>query len=293
MAPPDDGTGGAFGAERPRLLGLAYRMLGSPADAEDVVQDAWIRWAAADRSALDNPAAWLTTVTTRLALDRLRTLSRRRESYVGPWLPEPVVPAAADDPAAGAELAESLTLGFLVVLDTLSAVERSVFLLAEVFGEPYAVVSAAVGRPESSCRQIATRARRKVRAARPPQVSSAPPRVLAELLAAVARDDADAVMALLGPDVVVVSDGGAARRTARRPVAGPSRVARYLVNLARRFAGAPVELLTANGEAVVALHLPDGLTLLGADVVGDRVVAIRVHGNPDKLTRLDHPLSLG
>ncbi len=284
-----------FDAERPRLLGLAYRMLGSLADAEDVVQDAWIRWQRTDRDAVDNPAAWLTTATTRLALDRIRTLARRREDYVGPWLPEPVA-LVADDPAVATEQAESLTLGFLVVLDALSATERAVFLLADVFGEPYSTIAAAVGKSEENCRQIASRARRKVRSARPPEVAPAGPDVLAALLAATASGDIDAVLELLDTDVVLVSDGGPDRKAARRPVVGASRVARLLSNLASRAAagGADlgVEIGSVNGEAVVVFGLPDGPLVAGADVADGRVVAVRILRNPAKLTHLVETVDL-
>lgn len=284
-----------FDAERPRLLGLAYRMLGSLADAEDVVQDAWIRWQRTDRDAVDNPAAWLTTATTRLALDRIRTLARRREDYVGPWLPEPVA-LVADDPAVATEQAESLTLGFLVVLDALSATERAVFLLADVFGEPYSTIAAAVGKSEENCRQIASRARRKVRSARPPEVAPAGPDVLAALLAATASGDVDAVLELLDTEVVLVSDGGPHRRAARRPVVGAPRVARLLLNLASRAAvgGADlgVEIGSVNGEAVVVFGLPDGPLVAGADVADGRVVAVRILRNPAKLTHLVEAVDL-
>lgn len=281
----------AFEAERPRLLGLAYRMLGSLADAEDVVQDAWVRWAGAEE--VDNPAAWLTTTTTRLAVDRLRLLARRRESYVGPWLPEPVVPASSDgDPEVATELAESMTLGFLVVLDALTPIERAVFLLADVFGERFAAIAAAVGKSEENCRQIASRARRKVRAARPPEVAPAPADVLVRLLAATASGQVDAVLELLAPDVVLVSDGGANRRAARRPVVGADRVARLLMNLAKRVGAAPVELVEVNGEAVVSFGLDDGLVLVGADAADGEVVSLWVQRNPDKLAHVDAPTSL-
>jgi RNA polymerase sigma-70 factor (ECF subfamily) len=282
----------AFGAERPRLLGLAYRMLGSLADAEDVVQDAWLRWAGTDRDVVDNPAAWLTTTTTRLALDRIRAVSRRREDYVGPWLPEPV--ALADgDPEAAAELAESLTLGFLVVLESLSGVERAVFLLADVFGEPYSAIAEAVGKTEDNCRQIASRARRKVRAARPPDVAPAGPDVLVQLMAATSDGDVDTVLALLDTDVVLLSDGGAERRAARRPVVGSQRVARFLLNLAHRLSDAVAELRSVNGESVVVFHLGgDDLVVFGADVRDGRVVAIHAQRNPAKLTHVDAPTAL-
>lgn len=226
--------GDVFGIERPRLLGLAYRMLGSLADAEDVVQDARLRWAGTDRQVVENPAAWLTTTTTRLALDRIRTLARRREDYVGPWLPEPVTLAATDpssDPSDALELAQSMTLGFLVLLDTLSATERAVFLLADVFGEPFSAIAAAVGKTEDNCRQIAHRARRKVRSARAPDTAPASSALLAELFMATASGDIDTLLTLLDTDVVLLSDGGAERRAARRLVVGAPKVARFMVNL--------------------------------------------------------------
>jgi RNA polymerase sigma-70 factor, ECF subfamily len=285
----------AFEVERPRLLGLAYRMIGSMADAEDVVQDAWLRWAGVERASIDNPVAWLTTTTTRLALDRLRTLSRRREDYVGPWLPEPVVLDEGDpatDPAAASELAESMTLGLLVVLDSLSATERAVFLLADVFGEPYSAIAPAVGKTEDNCRQIASRARRKVRSARPPEVAPATSEFLVDLLAATASGEIDTVLALLDTDVVLLSDGGPDRRAARRPVVGRERVARFLVNEGRRLQATTVSMRSVNGVPALVFELPDGLLVGGADVRDGRVVTMWVQRNPDKLAHLTAPSQL-
>ena len=287
----DVGAPDRFEEERPRLLGLAYRMLGSLADAEDVVQDAWLRWAGTDQTVIENPPAWLTTTTTRLALDRIRTLSRRREEYVGPWLPEPVA-LAEGGPEVATELAESMTLGFLVVLDTLSATERAVFLLADVFGEPYVDIAAAVGKSEDNCRQIASRARRKVRTARPAEVAPADPDVLLQLLAATSSGDVDAVLALLDTDVVLLSDGGATRRAARRPVVGSQRVTRFLVNLGHRVPALGMEVRSFNGEPSIVFHLDDGLMVFGADVLDGRIVAIRSQRNPDKLTHVEAPTPL-
>jgi RNA polymerase sigma-70 factor (ECF subfamily) len=280
-----------FEAERPRLLGVAYRMLGSLTDAEDVVQEAWLRWQRADRAGIDNPAAWLTTVTSRLSLDRLRAQRRRKEDYVGPWLPEPLV--GGPGPEERAELAESLTLGFLAILDRLGPVERAVFLLADVFGEPFPAIAAAVGKSEVACRQIASRARRRVREERA-GAHPADRSLLERLVLAVSAGEVDAVMQLLAPDVVLVSDGGPRFRAARHPVVGPHRVARFLVNVAARWVdhAVAVEIETVNGAPALVVRSHTGAVVVTADGVDDRVSAVRVIVNPDKLGALDHAVSL-
>jgi len=280
-----------FEAERPRLLGLAYRMLGSVTDAEDVVQDAWLRWQGADRSTIDNPAAWLTTVTSRLGLDRLRAQQRRREEYVGPWLPEPM--AGGPGPEERAELAESLTLGFLTVLDRLGPVERAVFLLADVFGEPFAAIAQAVGKSEDACRQIASRARRRVREERA-GARAADQGLLKKLVVATTAGDVDAVIGLLAPEVVLVSDGGPDRHAARRPVVGAERVARFLVNLTSRWYDdvGSTEFVEMNGASALVVRIAGEPIVLTADRVDDCVVAIRVVINPAKLGALDRPVTL-
>ena len=288
-----------FQAERPRLTGLAYRMLGSMADAEDVVSEAWLRFSAAASGTVVRPAAWLTTVTSRLAIDRIRAQQRRREDYVGPWLPEPVpTPGAAaaagrppEDPAARAELSESLTLGFLVVLDRLGPTERAVFLLADVFGEPYDDIASAVGRSPEACRQIASRARRRVREERSAG-HAADEALLTDLVTAIGLGDVQGLISLLADDVVLTSDGGADRRAARRPVVGVDRVARFLVNLGARVpAGAVLGIEEVNSAPALVVRAPSGDIVLTAD--GDasgRVCAVRMVLNPDKLGGLDrHP----
>jgi len=280
-----------FEDERPRLLGLAYRMLGSITDAEDVVQDAWLRWQGADRSTIENPAAWLTTVTSRLGLDRLRAQQRRKEDYVGPWLPEPM--AGGPGPEERAELAESLTLGFLTVLDRLGPVERAVFLLADVFGEPFPVVARAVGKSEEACRQIASRARRRVREERA-GARTADQALLEKLVLATAAGDVDAVIGLLAPEVVLVSDGGPHHHAARRPVVGPDRVARFLVNLAARWNDddGTAEFAEVNGAPALVMRVAGAPLVVTADRVGDRVATIRCFVNPAKLGALDRPVRL-
>jgi RNA polymerase sigma-70 factor (ECF subfamily) len=186
-------------------------------DAEDVVQDAWLRWEASSTE-VERPAAWLTTVVTRLAIDRLRSAQHQRETYVGPWLPEPVTDLPG--PAESAELADSLTLGFLTMLERLTPVERAVFLLADVFDEPFSDIAAIVGKSPAACRQIASRARRRVRdpVRHVDAGSPAGPDVTAALVQATVAGDIDTLLGLLAPDVVLVSDGGAERHAARQPV---------------------------------------------------------------------------
>jgi RNA polymerase sigma-70 factor, ECF subfamily len=273
-----------FDKERPRLLGLAYRMLGSLADADDVVQEAWLRWQRADGEEIREPAAWLTTVTTRLALDRIRAIERRREDYVGPWLPEPV--SVAPGPEDGYELAESLTLGFLVMLDRLGPVERAVFLLADVFGEPFASIAAAVGKSEEACRQIASRARRKVRAATEPDVRPADRALLGELVTAVASGDVERVLNLCDADVTLVSDGGADRHAARRPVRGRERVARFLVNLARHLTGGSASIDVVNGVPAFVTHDELGTSVTFVEARQGLVSSVRTVVNPAKTSSI-------
>lgn len=272
-------------------MSLAYRMLGTPDDADDVVQDVWFRWDDAHgRGDVDNPAAWLTTVTTRLAIDRLRSARRRREVYVGPWLPEPLPPGTETDvPSSSAVAAESLTLGFLAVLERLQPVERAVFLLHDVFGYPFTEVAATVERSEAATRQIAHRARQRVQADRV-RVDPDPDRVeqLADaFLGAMLEGDVDALRALLTEDVVHVSDGGADRRAARRPVVGAHRVARLMVNLASRVEpGTELHPVIVNGQyGWYATMRAEPLMVLVPSFHGGRVSRLHAVLNPDKLAR--------
>lgn len=290
-------TDDVFERERPRLVGLAYRMLGTVADAEDVVQDAWLRWRTLRPGAVDRPEAWLTTVTTRIALDHLRAARRRREAYVGPWLPEPLVAEAG--PAEVAELAETLRFGFLAVLDQLQPVERAVFLLADVFGVPFADIAVTIGKSEPACRQIASRARKRVRPVDGSNHSPVGPRagrrdqraVVDALMTAVAMGDIDLALTYLAPDVICVSDGGAGRRAARRPVVGADRVVRFLVNLTRRHAGhLSARPASVNGDVGSVVSLDGTVDVVTAfELEGDRVVTIRMVRNPDKLAHVEAP----
>jgi RNA polymerase sigma-70 factor (ECF subfamily) len=299
VAPKPDPTDAAsamaadFELARPRLLGLAYRMLGIVADAEDVVQEAWIRFQAAGGQ-VEQPAAWLTTVASRLAIDRLRANARRREEYVGPWLPEPVV--LIPGPEEAAELADSLTLGFLTMLDRLKPAERAVFLLADVFGLSYLDIAATVGKSEVSCRQIASRARRRVTLPQPGSGRASPEQqqVVDELVQAVLSGDIEGALSRLAPDAVLVSDAGAHRRAARRPVIGATRVARFLVNLVRRYSTDVAVVATqVNGDPGFLVSLagsPD--TVIAFDVQAGRVATIWMVRNPDKLDHLGGPVAM-
>lgn len=278
----------AFEAMRPRLVGIGYRMLGTLADAEDIVQEAFLRWHGTDRTAVDRPEAWLTTVTTRLALDRLRSAQRRREEYVGPWLAEPLVHDPGPEEAA--ELADSLTLGFLTLLDRLGPVERAVFLLADVFSVPFGDIATTVGKSPAACRQIASRARTRLRA---DGVGRSRPggdrRVVEELLVAVALGDIDGVLERLAPDAVCVSDGGATRRAARRPVVGAGRVARFLITTTKKvYERASVELATINGCPGIIVSVDGEVDVVASFELDDerRVAAVWMMRNPEKLTHV-------
>jgi RNA polymerase sigma-70 factor, ECF subfamily len=293
----DDGID-IFEAERPRLVGLAYRLLGSLADAEDVVQETWLRWERADRTSVEHPPAWLTTVTSRIGLDRLRARQRDRADYVGPWLPEPIVtPVEGDDPAQHAELSDSLTTAFLLLLEELNPTERLVLLLADVFDEPFDEIGSILGKSSQACRQVASRARRKVRGAEqtaPPRNDPAALDVAKAFMAAALSGDERAVLDLLAPDVVLVSDGGSERHAARRPVMGPERVTRFVVNIAKRTPPA-TEAVTCwvNGAPGFLIRIGGAPFLTEAFEVADgRIRRITVVINPHKLLAASHPVDL-
>jgi RNA polymerase sigma-70 factor (ECF subfamily) len=284
-----------FERERPRLVGLAYRLLGSVSDAEDVVQDAWLRWERADHGAIERPGAWLTTVVGRIGLDRLRARQRDRAEYVGPWLPEPLV--REPDPAELAELSDSLTTAFLLLLERLSPVERLVLLLADVFEEPFSSVAEITGKSEAATRQCAVRARRKLTEARDasPQRTAGAEQldITSRFLSAVMAGDRDAVVALLHSDAVLLSDGGPEHRAARRPVVGAHRVERFMVNLAKRLGHLPTHQAMINGAPGVVVRVGQApLLALAVEVADGLVRRITVVLNPDKLGAVDHPVDL-
>ncbi|MFH5824296.1 RNA polymerase sigma-70 factor [Georgenia sp. AZ-5] len=277
---------------RPLMFSVAYRMLGSVADAEDVVQEAFVRLHRAFAGeVIDSPEAFATTVTTRLALDALRSARRRREHYVGTWLPEPLV-AADPDPAHRQELDDTVSVAFLAVLERLSPAERAVFLLREVFGYGYGEIAQVVGRNETACRQLMARARRHVAEARPRYESSRRRRAeLAEAFFAAARDgDLPALERVLAEDVTFHADGGGRAPAIRAPLRGRVPVARFVRGLARRAAplGVRLEVTGGGGQPAAVLRGPDGAVLgvLGVDVADGQITAVYNQINPDKLGHL-------
>jgi len=288
--PPDDE---AFAAERPRLLGVAYRMLGSMAEAEDVVQECFLRWYRGRPDDLRDAAAWLTTVTVRLCLDQLRAAKVRRDAYVGPWLPEPL-PTGEDDPFAALAQREDLSLALLLALEALSPRERAAFLLHDVFDYGFADIAASLDTSTENCRQLASRARRKVRAERPsPSASRAEiDRLSDAFMAACVAQDMDALLALLTEDAVAVSDGGGKVLAALRPINGADKVARFFMGIAGKAPdGMRIDRVDLNGGPAMVAH-QDGETLvtLHFEVSDGRIHRILAVRNPDKLARLSGAL---
>lgn len=281
-------TGDAdFEGERPRLIGLAYRITGSRATADDIVQDAWLRWQRADRDAIERPAAWLTTVTSRLALDHLKSARHERETYVGPWLPE--IAVAEPGPAEQVELAESITIGFLAVLERLGPTERVVFLLADVFGMPFDQIATVVDKSPEACRQVASRARTRVREGRPRFAATDDDawQVAMAFLTAAQVGDIDALVSLLADDALAVSDGGADHHAARRPIIA-ERIPRFVANLTARLPdGAELVVQPINGEPGI-VTVRDGVAIMAVvvSVAGGQVQRLFSILNPDKLRTL-------
>jgi RNA polymerase sigma-70 factor, ECF subfamily len=293
----------SFEPHRRRLLGLAYRMLGSMADAEDAVQEVYVRWHRADRANVSDPKAFLMTTTTRICLDMLTSARARREEYVGPWLPEPVLDTAALASDSRTELAEDLSIALLLTLDRLSPLERAAFLLHDVFDFPFSEVAPALERSEAACRQLAVRARAHVRAVRP-RGATAPPahsaaidakhaQLLSAFMAATQTGDLDALMKLLASDARVVTDGGGKVRAAREVIDGADRVARFLVDATRKRPDAwwradfRVRMATVNGLPGVIVDATEGPVQTAAfEIEGDVIRALYVVRNPDKLRHL-------
>lgn len=289
-----------FEEHRPVLVGVAYRMLGRVADAEDVVQDAWLRWSGADRTDVREPRGYLVRVTTRLAIDRLRQVKARGETYVGPWLPEPYVTeltggtGTVADAAERAVLADTVSLAVMVVMESLSPLERAVFVLREAFAFPFAEIAAMLDRTEPAVRQLAGRARRHVDERRPRyEVDPAQRRDLTErFLVAAEQGDLAGLMELLAPDVCLVADSGGLARAPRRILASADHVGRFVVGTAgKSLADASLRFLEVNGGfAVLVLDgggKPD--TVFQVDVADGRIQYVYIIRNPDKVRSLATP----
>ena len=278
----DDGDD-TFAQHRRFLVGLAYRMLGSVADAEDIVQDAYLRWRTVERAAIAEPRAYLARVVSRLCLDRMRSAAVRREEYVGTWLPEPIEAEPAQT------LAGDLSIALLLALERLSPVERAAFLLHDVFDMDYAQVAETLERSEPACRQLAARAREHVREGRPRyEPSSGEARALADtFMQAVATGDTAALARTLADDAVLFTDGGGKRRAALNPITGKDKILRFYEGLARK--GSPdlviqhVERTSLNGLPGFVIETRDGKETLALDVAQGRIVALYSIRNPDKL----------
>jgi RNA polymerase sigma-70 factor (ECF subfamily) len=286
-------TDDPFLAHRGLLFTVAYEMLGSAADADDVVQETWLRWADADQPAVRDPRAYLVRIVTRQALNRLRTVSRRREDYVGEWLPEPLL--TSPDVAEDVELAESVSIAMLTVLETLAPTERVVLVLHEVFDVPYDEIAAAVGKSSATVRQIALRARRHVAARRPRMAVShtEQQRVVERFLAALTGGDLQGLMDVLAPDVVVVADGGGLAPAARRPLVGRERVVAYLSRFADLAPGVRIATLLVNGAVAARIDPAGDLeTAITFVVENGRITHMYAMRNPHKLGRLDEVADL-
>jgi RNA polymerase sigma-70 factor (ECF subfamily) len=290
----------SFEPHRRRLLGLAYRMLGSVAEAEDAVQDAYLRWHAADRAVVTDPRAFLTTTTTRICLDMLKSARARRERYVGPWLPEPVLDTDALAPDAQTELAEDLSIALLLALDRLSALERAAFLLHDVFDCSFSEVAGALERSEATCRQLASRARAHVREARPRGMStrrdraesSSHQQLVSAFVAAARSGDVQTLMSLLAEDVRLTTDGGGKVPSALNVIEGADRAARFAVGAVSKGLpeGTIVRMTSINGLPGLIAYKPDGsVQSVAFDIAEGRIRAIYAVSNPEKLSHLVPP----
>jgi RNA polymerase sigma-70 factor (ECF subfamily) len=285
-----EGRDAAFEALRPRLVRVAYATLGSVSEAEDVVQEAWLRLQRSAPGEVRDLQAWLTTVVGRLALDALGSARARRERYVGEWLPEPLV-GGEPDPADRVTLDEQVSLALLRVLEALSPAERTAFVLHDVFGHSFDEVAEAVGRTPQATRQLASRARRHVETGRPrfPASPGEQARVVTAFASAAAEGDLDALVAVLDPDVTMRSDGGGRVTAARHPLHGADRVARALVAMARKnLTRGPgrAALVSVNGGPGIVYELAGERSVMAFTVDGGRIAAIDIVRNPDKLTHV-------
>jgi RNA polymerase sigma-70 factor (TIGR02957 family) len=280
-----------FVEHRNLLFTVAYEMLGSAADAEDVLQETWLRWSEVDGGEVRDERAYLVRITTRLSLNRMRTLARRRESYVGPWLPEPLL--TSPDVAEDVELADSVSTAMLVVLETLTPTERAVFVLREVFALAYDEIAAAVDKSPAAVRQIASRARGHVAERRPrgDVTPSERDEVIARFLGATASGDLQSLMDVLAPDVVLLTDGGGVKKAALRPIVGREKVVRFLDAVAPE--GVQADVVVVNGAPALRLLIDGEVDGIGTMLVEDGLVTgLYIVRNPAKLSRLDEVTAL-
>ncbi|OZI79108.1 MULTISPECIES: RNA polymerase sigma-70 factor [Bordetella] len=285
-----------FNQHRARLYALAYRMLGTVADAEDVVQDAWLRWHEADHAGLENPEAWLVTVTTRLALDRLRAAKAERAHYVGAWLPEPMLMAAPDTPEQIREFADDVSVAFLFMLERLSPEARAAFLMREVFDADYEDVALTLGKSMAACRQLVRRARQQLRQADPRRAvpRDTHRRLMQAFAQAMQQGDFHTLHALLNDDAELIGDGGSKVTSFARLVGG-KRLAQLFYAGARRFGdGVRVEVAEVNGQWALLRFINGSLeSVQSYDTDGQRITRVLVQRNPDKLERIAAALARG
>jgi RNA polymerase sigma-70 factor (ECF subfamily) len=282
-----------FEEHRPGLARLAYRMLGSLSDADDVLQEAYLRWSRGDRAEVGSPRAYLSSIVTRLCIDRRQAIEARKESYIGPWLPEPIVEPDCADPGGRLEAAESVSLAFLIVLESLSPVERAAYLLRRVFDYGYDEIAAILDRSEPACRQLVSRAEGRVRERRP-RFEADPgeaERLTGAFLRACSTGDLDGLVQLLASDAVVLSDGGGKATAALAPIRGADRVARLFLGLMKKApAGLELRRVRVNGQpGLMAVHEGQIVNVLTLDIIDGRINACFIVRNPDKLVRVGAP----
>ncbi|WP_341888470.1 RNA polymerase sigma-70 factor [Variovorax sp. YR752] len=279
-----------FDSHRRRLQGIAYRMLGSVAEAEEVVQDAWLRWHEADKASFGSAEAWLVTVVTRLSIDRLRSAKVQREHYIGPWMPEPTLTGSPDTPEEVLERADNISVAFLAVLERLAPEARAAFLMREVFDADYDEIAQTLGKSEAACRQLVHRAKVQVQEARPRfQVSrDTHQRLLRAFADAAARGSMQDLKLLMAEDVELIGDGGGKVQTFSKILRGNQRLAQLYYSLWRRMgAGVHMELVELNGEPGMLRFLDGELESAQTfEIEGERIVRIRAQRNPDKLARI-------
>ncbi|MFM0342590.1 RNA polymerase sigma-70 factor [Paraburkholderia sp. RL17-347-BIC-D] len=280
----------AFNGLRPRLQKIAYRMLGSVAEAEDIVQDVWLRWHATAREAIDNAEAWLVSVTTRMSIDRLRAAKIQREHYAGIWLPEPQMTDFPATPEEATERADDVSVAFLALLERLTPEARAAFLLREVFDADYDEVAQAIGKTEAACRQLVSRAKTQLRDDRPRYVVPREThlRLLGTFAQALQRGDFHAINALLAEDATLIGDGGGKVQSFPKPMAGGRRIAQLFYASSRRYGDElSVKLVVLNGQWALLRFIEGKLeSAQSFETDGERIVRIHVQRNPDKLSRI-------